>query len=46
MLASISFKQNVVQFEDESVLKEIEEDGLVVKGGGGFDASGRHSTFR
>ena len=38
--------EDMVQFEDESVLKEIEEDGIIVKGGGGFDVSGRHSTFR
>ena len=30
---------------DESMLEELEQ-GLIIKGGGGFDASGRHSAFR
>ena len=32
--------------KDSPLLKEIVRDGITVKGGGGFDASGRHSTWR
>ena len=31
---------------DSPLLEKIVQDGIIVKGGGGFDASGRHSTFR
>ena len=39
--------ENMVQTEDnEALVEEIVQDGIVVKGGGGFDASGRHAIFR
>ena len=39
--------ENMVETEDhETLMDEIIEDGITVKGGGGFDASGRHAIFR
>ena len=39
--------ENLCETEDkEALLEEITEDGIIMKGGGGFDASGRHNIFR
>ena len=39
--------ENMLENDDtDALLDEIAQDGIIVKGGGGFDASGRHSTFR
>lgn len=39
--------ENMIEVDNsETMLDDIAQDGIIVKCGGGFDASGRHSTFR
>ena len=37
---------NEIDDSDSVLLNELVEDGITIKAGGGFDASGRHSTWR
>ena len=44
----LSIENMLPEIDDSNspLLDKIIQDEIIIKGGGGFDASGRHSTFR